>query len=124
NPASDDAMTKAADGYALIEHYINWLAVPHATAAAGASVDVDLGAYTTGFGTVSPTFTLPGAPNPTLPPPPPPHPPPSHPPPPLPAARRLPGPAPLHLQREGPRRHGLRRPGHGPRHAVIVTSGC
>ena len=31
NPGANDAMTKAADGYALIERYVNWLAVPHAT---------------------------------------------------------------------------------------------
>ncbi len=61
NPSADDAMTKAADGYALIERYVNWLAVPHASAAAGAAVDVDLAAYTTGFGAVSPTFVVSGA---------------------------------------------------------------
>ena len=66
NPSADDAMTKAADGYALIEHYVNWLAVPHATTAAGASVDVDLSAYTTGFGAVSPTFAVSGAQNGTV----------------------------------------------------------
>jgi len=66
NPSVDDAMTKAADGYALIEHYINWLAVPHATAAAGASVDVDLSAYTTGFGAVSPTIVVSAAQNGTV----------------------------------------------------------
>ena len=49
NVSTNDAMTKAADGYALIEHYVNWLAVPHATSAAGASVDVDLSAWATGF---------------------------------------------------------------------------
>ena len=53
-------MTKAADGYALIERYVNWLAVPHATSAAGAAVDVDLSAYTTGFSRVSPTFVVSG----------------------------------------------------------------
>ena len=61
NPSADDAMTKAADGYAQIERYVNWLAVPHASAAAGAAVDVDLAAYTTGFGAVSPTFVASGA---------------------------------------------------------------
>ena len=37
NPNADDAMMKAADGYALIEHYVNWLAGPHATSTAGAA---------------------------------------------------------------------------------------
>jgi hypothetical protein len=59
-------MTKAADGYALIEHYINWLAAPHATSAAGASVDVNLSTYATGFSAVSPTFTVSGAQNATV----------------------------------------------------------
>jgi hypothetical protein len=66
NPSSDDAMTKASDGYALVEHYINWLAEPHASTAAGSSVNVDLSAYTTGFGTVSPTYTVSGAQNGTV----------------------------------------------------------
>jgi hypothetical protein len=58
NPAANDAMTKAADGYALIERYVNWLAVPHATSAAGAAVDVDLSEHTSGFSRVSPTFVV------------------------------------------------------------------
>ncbi|HEY3592239.1 MAG TPA: thrombospondin type 3 repeat-containing protein, partial [Polyangiaceae bacterium] len=66
NPSANDAMTKAADGYANIEHYLNWLAVPHATSAAGASVDVDLTAYATGFSAVSPTFTVSAAQNGTV----------------------------------------------------------
>jgi hypothetical protein len=61
NASSNDAMTKAADGYTLLEHYVNWLAVPHATSAAGASVDVDLSAWATGFSNVSPTYTVSGA---------------------------------------------------------------
>ncbi|HVV49396.1 MAG TPA: hypothetical protein VHO06_07050, partial [Polyangia bacterium] len=63
NPGSDDAMTKAADGYALIEHYINWLAGPHAQTAAGAAVSVDLSAITLGFSAVSPAYTVSGAQN-------------------------------------------------------------
>jgi hypothetical protein len=59
-------MTRAADGYALIEHYVNWLAVPHASTTAGASVDVDLSAYTSGFSAVSPTFVATGAQNGTV----------------------------------------------------------
>jgi hypothetical protein len=61
NVNANDAMTKVADGYALVEHYVNWLAVPHATSAAGASVDVDLSAWATGFGGASPTYTVSGA---------------------------------------------------------------
>jgi hypothetical protein len=66
NPNADDAMTKAADGYALIEHYLNWLAAPHATAAAGASVDIDLSTYAAGFSAVSPTYVVSGAQNGTV----------------------------------------------------------
>jgi Big-like domain-containing protein len=66
NPAVADAMTKAADGYALIEQYVNWLAGPHASTTAGASVDVDLSAYAAGFGTVSPTYVVAGARNGTV----------------------------------------------------------
>jgi hypothetical protein len=66
NPSADDAMAKAADGYTLIEHYVNWLAGPHAATTAGASVDIDLSTYTTGFSTVSPTFVMSGAQNGTV----------------------------------------------------------
>ncbi len=30
SPVVDDAMSKAPDGYPLIEHYLNWLAELHA----------------------------------------------------------------------------------------------
>ncbi len=63
NPNVNDAMMKAEDGYALIEHYVNWLAVPHASTVAGAPVDIDLSAYTAGFSAVSPTFVVAGAQN-------------------------------------------------------------
>jgi pectate lyase len=66
DPAKDDAMTKAADGYALVEHYLNWLGVPHASTASAASVDVDLSVYTVGFSAVSPTFAVPGTQNGTV----------------------------------------------------------
>ena len=66
NPSTNDAMTKAADGYALIEHYVNWLAEPHAASAAGAAVDIDLAIYATGFSTVSPTYAVSGAQNGTV----------------------------------------------------------
>jgi len=66
NPGANDAMTKAADGYALVERYVNWLAGPHATSSAGAAADLDLSAWTLGFSTVSPTFTVSGAQNGTV----------------------------------------------------------
>ena len=65
-PTPNDAMTKAADGYALVEHYVNWLAGPHAQTAAGASVNVDLSAYAAGFAGVSPTYAVSGAQNGTV----------------------------------------------------------
>jgi len=66
DPKSDDAMKKATDGYALIEHYLNWLALPHAITSAGMAVDLDLAAYTAGFAGVSPAFTVNGAANGTV----------------------------------------------------------
>jgi hypothetical protein len=66
NPSVADATTKAADGYLLIEHYVNWLAGPHASAAAGAAVDVDLSAYAGGFSAVAPTVVVSGAQNGTV----------------------------------------------------------
>ena len=58
NPALDDAMQKASDGYALIEHYLNWLAEPHALTAANASVDLDLATFTLGFSDATPSFSV------------------------------------------------------------------
>jgi len=58
NPAANDAMQKAPDGYALIERYLNWLAKPHAQTTGSAAVDVDLAAYALGFSRVSPVFTV------------------------------------------------------------------
>jgi hypothetical protein len=66
NPNANDAMTKATDGYTLIEHYVNWLAGPHASTTAGTAVDIDLAAYATGFSSVSPTYTVSGAQNGTV----------------------------------------------------------
>jgi autotransporter-associated beta strand protein len=57
NPASNDAMTLAADGYANIEHYLNWLADPHALTATNTAVNVDLWLYTTGFTNASPVYS-------------------------------------------------------------------
>ncbi len=66
NVNTNDAMTKAADGYVLLEHYINWLAGPHAQTAAGASATFDLSTYAAGFANVSPTYAVSGAQNGTV----------------------------------------------------------
>ena len=58
DPSSADATKKAGDGYVLIEHYLAWLAGPHAQTGAGASIDVDLAAYAAGFSGVSPTYAV------------------------------------------------------------------
>jgi len=58
DPKVVDAMQKAPDGYALIEHYLNWLAEPHASATAGSSVDVDLSTFAFGFSDVAPVFAV------------------------------------------------------------------
>jgi len=58
DPAKDDAMTIGSDGYALIEGYLNWLGTLHARAQNNAGVDVDLVAFTQGFQSVSPTYTV------------------------------------------------------------------
>jgi hypothetical protein len=59
-------MTKASDGYTLLEHYVNWLAGPHASTTTGVAVDVDLSAYALGFSKVSPTYSVSGAQNGTV----------------------------------------------------------
>jgi pectate lyase len=66
DPKTDDAVKKAASGYTLLERYLNWLAAPHATSSAGAAVDLDLSAYTSGFSAVSPTYTVTAAQNGTV----------------------------------------------------------
>lgn len=58
DPAVDDSRTLAADGYTLLEHYINWLADPHAVASTDSSVDVDLYQYTGGFDSASPVYAV------------------------------------------------------------------
>jgi hypothetical protein len=58
NPATDDAMQIASDGYTLIEHYINWLGEIHSTTLPDAATDIDLNSYTGGFSTVSPVFAV------------------------------------------------------------------
>lgn len=63
NPYSNDAMTLAADGYANIEHYLNWLADPHALTITNAPVDVDLWQYTSGFTNATPVYAVDNASN-------------------------------------------------------------
>lgn len=58
NVSKDDAMTLGADGYASIENYLNWLADPHARSLNSAYVDIDLLAFTQGFKSVAPTFSV------------------------------------------------------------------
>ena len=48
NPLVADNNTVAADGYTLLEHYLNWLAAPHAFVQTNAT-DIDLWPYTLGF---------------------------------------------------------------------------
>jgi autotransporter-associated beta strand protein len=56
-------MTNASDGYANIEHYLNWLADPHALTVTNTPVDVDLWIYTGGFTNVSPVYAVNNASN-------------------------------------------------------------
>jgi autotransporter-associated beta strand protein len=51
-----DGNTVAADGYTLLEHYLNWLAAPHAIVQTNAT-DIDLWPYTMGF-TNGATYTV------------------------------------------------------------------
>jgi autotransporter-associated beta strand protein len=60
---ASDAMTIASDGYANIEHYLNWLADPHALTGTNAPVDIDLWQYTGGFTNAGPVYVLSGASN-------------------------------------------------------------
>jgi autotransporter-associated beta strand protein len=56
NPLVADNNTVAADGYTLLEHYLNWMAGPHAFVQTNAT-DIDLWPYTLGF-TNGATYTL------------------------------------------------------------------
>lgn len=58
DPKANDAMKKAVSGYTLLERYLSWLAAPHATSSAGAALDLDLAAYTSGFKAVSPGYAV------------------------------------------------------------------
>src|SRR5262249_39519047 len=43
-------LTNAADGYTLLEHYLNFLAAPHAVTQSNVPVDINLSQFTGGFG--------------------------------------------------------------------------
>ncbi|HTL71948.1 MAG TPA: autotransporter-associated beta strand repeat-containing protein [bacterium] len=62
DPFAANSLTNTADGYTLLEHYLNFLAVPHATTQTNTAVDVDLTQYTAGFA-ASATYTVSGASN-------------------------------------------------------------
>jgi autotransporter-associated beta strand protein len=64
--SASDAMTITADGYANIEHYLNWLAAPHALTSTNAVVTVDLWQYTGGFTNASPVYAVNNASNGTV----------------------------------------------------------
>ncbi len=63
NPSVNDAMTIASDGYANIEHYLNWLGAPHAQTATNTPVNVDLWQYTGGFTNFNPVYSVNNASN-------------------------------------------------------------
>jgi hypothetical protein len=56
--SSNDVMTIAGDGYANIEHYLNWLAAPNAIAHTNTPVNVDLTQYSGGFLNASPVYSV------------------------------------------------------------------
>lgn len=58
NINKNDATTLASDGYMLIEHYINWLAEPHAVTKTNTSSSIDLLSITGGFANVNPVYTI------------------------------------------------------------------
>jgi hypothetical protein len=42
----------------LIEHYLDWLAEPHAQAKGNAGIDIDLASFALGFSDAAPTFSV------------------------------------------------------------------
>ncbi len=56
NPNIAYPPTNTADGYTLLEHYLNWTALPHAIAETNTSVTIPLSQYTAGFSAGS-TYT-------------------------------------------------------------------
>ena len=63
NPNVNDAMTIGPDGYARIEHYLNWLAEPHALTLTNTPVDIELWLYTSGFTNANPVYVVDNATN-------------------------------------------------------------
>lgn len=55
--ATNEAMTIAANGYANIENYLNWIAGPHAFVSTNATV-IDLWPYTLGFTNDNPAYAF------------------------------------------------------------------
>ncbi len=62
DPFSANGLTNTVDGYTLLEHYINFLAVPHSVTQTNTAVDVDLKQYAAGFSTGT-IYTVNGASN-------------------------------------------------------------
>ncbi|HYG21154.1 MAG TPA: autotransporter-associated beta strand repeat-containing protein [Verrucomicrobiae bacterium] len=58
NANGNDALNIDASGYAAIEHYLHWLAEPHALTRTNTFVDIDLSTYTAGFTNAFPIFHL------------------------------------------------------------------
>jgi hypothetical protein len=54
----NEAMTISSDGYANIEHYLNWLAAPNALTLTNTIVNVDLTQFTAGFTNASPVYAV------------------------------------------------------------------
>ncbi len=64
NPLNaSDATALAPDGYMNIEHYLNWLADPHALTTTNSAVDVDLWQFTSGFTNANPIYAAGNASN-------------------------------------------------------------
>ena len=62
DPGAANTLTNTADGYTLLEHYLNFLAGPHAVTQTNVPVDVDLTQYAAGFA-ASATYTISGGSN-------------------------------------------------------------
>ena len=62
DPGVANSLTNTADGYTLLEHYLNFLAVPHVVTQTNTAADIDLTQYTAGFA-ASATYTVSGGSN-------------------------------------------------------------
>jgi autotransporter-associated beta strand protein len=51
NPSVAYPLTNSADGYTLLEHYLNWLAAPHASTQTNTAVLINLSQYAAAFAT-------------------------------------------------------------------------